>query len=305
MLTRRGLLKLIPVVPFGTWLSRVSAMSPLDRIAAAYPANAVETRTRHYRADCQVSFLGVTVFSRTHVGSANIDVREGAAANHARTIGLTFQAGSLPDRARGLNRLGFIEEFVVEQKDGAIESAYFGFMTSSTEKNMEQAHAALGPGGTEEVPYTAVEGAATQTKSQYELYQMTFPSDWNYSRCTEIVGEVRQTLAKKALKPARAESAAKGLPPRTFLYVVREAMRSKQSQIRSAFLYNGTGFRLDVEKAHDSKKGLMRLNGAIVNAKTGSKVPFRLWFEEGGHLPLRFEYRPRPYLNLVFEHQEA
>ncbi len=222
-------------------------------------------------------------------------------------VALTFQAGSLPDRARGLNRLGFIQEQVRQDEAGSLQSSYFGFITSSPEQSLNQAKAALGPPDKAAVPYTAVEGTATAAKAQYEMYQIDLPSEWNYTHCAEIVGQVREFLAKKTLKPARAETTGQVLSPRTFLFAVREAMRSKQQRIRSAFLYNGQGYRLDVTKSRDTSRGAntFRLTGNIQNTNTGEKTPLRLWFEEGNDLPLRFEYKPRGYLNLSFERLPA
>ncbi|MDZ4798345.1 MAG: hypothetical protein SGI92_09295 [Bryobacteraceae bacterium] len=281
-MTRRTILRLIPTAPA---IALFGSQSPA---------------TAQYRADCQVSFLGVPVFARSNVGSASIEVRETAGS-----IALTFQAGSLPERTRGLNRLGFIQELVT-QKDGGLQSTYFGFITSSPEKNLEQAKAALGPTEGGAVSYMAVEGSASKARSQYDLYQLELPSTWNYSRCTEVVGKVRDFLAKKTLKPARSEASSSVESPRTFLFAVREAMRSSDTKIKSAFLYNGQSFRLDVVKSRDNKPGgAMRLNGNVQNVATGDKTPFRLWFHEGADLPTRFEYRPRGYLNLTFERTSA
>lgn len=281
MLTRRGVLRLLTAAP------------ALNLFASAPPASAL------YRADCQVTFLGVPVFSRSNVGSARIEVHQSA-----DTVALTFHAGSLPERTRGLNRLGFIQELVRQMEDGKLQSSYFGFITSSPEQSLDQAKAALGnPAQGAAVPYMAVEGTANASKAQYELYQIELPSNWNYSRCTEIVGQVRDFLAKKTLKPARAEATSAVESPRTFLFAVREAMRSKQPRFQTAFLYNGKTYRLDVEKSPETKRGpkAQRLNGNIQNAKTGEKTPFKLWFEEGNDLPLRFEYKARTYLSLAFE----
>ena len=40
-----------------------------------------------------------------------------------------------------------------------------------------------------------------------------------------------------------------------------------------------------------------------MNEKTHESTPFRLWFESGSpnFLPLRFEYKPKGYLKLVFD----
>ena len=51
----------------------------------------------------------------------------------------------------------------------------------------------------------------------------------------------------------------------------------------------------------------MMLNGSLRNEKTNETTTFRLWFEKGSanFLPLRFEFKPKPYLRLVFDGENA
>ena len=308
---------MLPAGPFSLLLgSRAWAVSPLERVAAAWPSSGIDTSSRYYRADITITFLGISIFSRSDVGSGTVTVDRGNAAGNVRTVALRLAAGSLPERARGLNRLGYIQELVIERESSIIESAYFGFMTSSPEDSFTDARKALGPDSANAVVYTAVEGSSGKGVSSYRLYQMVLPGTWNYSRCDDVVRRVRDSLTHRQVQPAAAESTPSAQPSRTFLYAVREAMQSTGSRSRIPFVYNGKHYRLDVEKNYDSKTGerlaerrvvtsaanVLRLNGSIQNVGTGSKTPFRLWFAKDSDLPLRFEYRPRNYLNLAFEH---
>lgn len=47
----------------------------------------------------------------------------------------------------------------------------------------------------------------------------------------------------------------------------------------------------------------MRLTGSIRNVKTGFETPFSVWFDGNSVniIPLRFEFKPRSYLKLVFQ----
>jgi hypothetical protein len=51
----------------------------------------------------------------------------------------------------------------------------------------------------------------------------------------------------------------------------------------------------------------MLLSGALRNEKTNEVTNFRLWFEQGSanFLPLRFEFKPKSYLRLVFDMEPA
>src|SRR5215831_11921614 len=57
-------------------------------------------------------------------------------------VGLRFAAGSWPERARGLNRFGVLEETVIE-RGGVREIAFAGLITRSMEKTLEQARHAF------------------------------------------------------------------------------------------------------------------------------------------------------------------
>ncbi|MBC8164841.1 MAG: hypothetical protein H7Y20_03085 [Bryobacteraceae bacterium] len=320
LITRRSLFSLLPSFCLGAFFPALApGASPLDRIAANWPAQFTGPRTRRYRADVIVTFLGIPVFSRASVGSANITVEEGTTQDNAQTVALRFAAGSVPERTKGLNRLGYIQELVVCRNTDVLESAYFGFMTSSPESNYDEDRKALGPDAKDAVAYTAVQGSAVRSKCSYELYQMVLPGTWTFAHCDEVVRHVRASLSRKELKLTRAETSADLQSPRTFLYAVREAIQSGSKRIQTPFLYNGKPFKLDVEKGPDPKtaqhfvskklvasaSSVLRLNGSIQNLQSGDKTPFRVWFEKDSDLPLRFEYRPRGYLNLAFEQYES
>jgi hypothetical protein len=278
-------------------------------IAAQFDTLASDRSVKRYRADATVTFLGIPIFSRAGVGSATIAVERKPGA-----LALLFQAGSLPDRTRGLNRLGYIEETVTERGSDAVESSYFGFITASGEESLEQAKAALGGTGKDAVVYTAVEGSANARTASFDLFQMKLPPSYDFSKCDDVVRRVRESIARKEIAPARRESTS-AETARTFLYALRQAMLSAQPKAAVAFLYNGKRYRLESQVSADRKAGeqfaakkliaspdsIRRLNGTIQNVATRDKTSFRLWFEQGRELPVRFEYKAKSYLNLAFE----
>ena len=74
--------------------------------------------TRTYQATATILVLGLPIFKRKDVGSGCASVEFGCAGSQTVTA-LQFAAGSRPERARGLNRLGLMREAVVEQDGDA------------------------------------------------------------------------------------------------------------------------------------------------------------------------------------------
>src|SRR5215831_6240345 len=60
---------------------------------------------KHYQASATVVICGIPIFTRQNVGAGYASVEIGGSA-----VGLQFAAGSWPERARGLNRFGVLEE---------------------------------------------------------------------------------------------------------------------------------------------------------------------------------------------------
>src|SRR5579862_9050068 len=134
---------------------------PAARLLGARSATSLSKSIRKYTANATVTLLGCPIVSKSGVGSGYILIDE---SDGSTTIELG--AGSHPESARGLNRLGLIQESVVESAPGEVsECSYFAFMTASKEKSLDDARKALnsnsGAGrsgdGTsgETTPYTA------------------------------------------------------------------------------------------------------------------------------------------------------
>jgi hypothetical protein len=103
---------------------------------------------RRYRASATITLLSIPIVSKDDVGSGFILIEEAA-----QKIAIQFGAGSYPESARGLNRLGFVQEVVAEKNRGELaECTYFALMTTSAEKNLEQAQRALDASGASQHP---------------------------------------------------------------------------------------------------------------------------------------------------------
>ena len=134
-ITRRQILALSG----GGLLSKLfGATFEVDRLLGV-DAPGARLEIRKYTASATVMLFSIPLVSRASVGSGYAVTEEAG-----RTISIQFGAGSYPESARGLNRVGFIQEAVVEEKPGVpSECAWLAFMTTSQEKNLDQAKKAL------------------------------------------------------------------------------------------------------------------------------------------------------------------
>ena len=270
---------------------------------------------RWYRADADVTLLGITIFSRGNVGGGFARIAETSAVPDP-SIRLLFVSGSLPERAHGLNRMGYIEESVNLGERGRAE--YLGFMTASGEESLADAKKALhGPAGGE-VVFVASRGQIDQTSAHSTVRHLPLPSSARWTDAPRL----RETVETELARPGVGEGYA-GLShdqhPGTFLYTVLNMVRSPARVTDASFVHNGKLFRLHAVKRPDTRAGAqfaaarlistpsdaIEMAGLIRNAKTGAETAFRVWFDRTSpnSLPLRFEFQPRSYLKLVFEAQ--
>src|SRR5579883_2807687 len=144
--TRRSCLERLFCALGGAGMLRSAALPRLTWDAAlpartnALPSQAAE---RHYRADAQIIILGLPLLHRGGVGGGSAVWRESVLSQGDRLRFLEFTGYSLPERASGLNRVGFIRELARLEDAEPTESIYFGVMTSSPEESAEEARKAI------------------------------------------------------------------------------------------------------------------------------------------------------------------
>lgn len=277
------------------------------------PAQKIQSR-RLYRADAVITVFNIPIFSRAGVGSG-FAVYEELAETESRTISLQFAGGSRPDRAKGLNRLGYIHEVVVEKHHAPSETAYFGFMTSSPEENLEQAKKAL-EASNGMLPYTAVDGVTGPGKIRSSKARFLFPPSYSWANNDSLIKEVRTKFPRESGQPVESALAAHDVPW-TFLYTVAQAAAKPGEKSQWSYVYNGKQYRLRTEKSVDEKMGrkltekglvrkaenVQRLSG-VITGPDNSESTFRIWVEQDGSskLPMRIEFQARSFLRLVFEY---
>lgn len=295
MIRRRELLRCL----FGMVAARRSACPlEVERIVRDHPLPATAVQTGSYRADATVLFLGMTILRRKNVGGGSIHFEE-AQSDTAKRFAITFKAGSLRERAGGLNRLGYIQEVCVESKSTLREAAYFGIMTSSPEESFADAKGALEKESKDGVRYTAIDGVNSAGRARSASHRWIFPPEYDWSRCDAIVSIARERTKSAEPNWRQIEANASGTP-HTFLYIVLRALRDPAKRSEFEYVFGPERFRLTTEKSLETKD-TTRLKGEILNQATGKKTNFNVYFHPGATLPARIEFQPRSYLRLSFE----
>jgi hypothetical protein len=271
---------------FGTLAG--AALAPFGRTAPA-------SCERRYRADAQVLFFGVPLVHRQGVGGASAVWRESDST--VRT--LEFTGYSSPDRAAGLNRMGFLKETA---RPG--ECVYFGLMTASPEESAEQARNALRPAQKEQA-YTAIDGRISSQAIETAIAHFTAPAAVSGEHSQELVERARQALAS-AERVASPDLA--GVPASSFLQALADLLQRPDGN-DGRYIYSGRLYRMRLSRTKDEsatahfREPVIRVAGRVRREAGGKETDFRLWIPEGGArpLPLRIEYQPKSYLRLTFE----
>ena len=288
----------------------------VDRLLDTNAGSAGEVRRRFYVASATFTLFSIPLGTKGSVGSGYTVIEE-AAGPAGKTLAIQFGAGSWPESAHGLNRLGYIQEAVFEDNSGGYrECAYVAFMTTSQEKSLDQAKKALAKESTL-VPYSAAQGCGQSGKFASRVDLLEFPSKFTWRDLPELVKKAREEMAANTAHLAKQTMEATAARPSTFLHVVREALLDPKDRTTGYLFFNSKQFQLQTEKENDLSAGVhfaerqlvsradsvIRLNAMLTERRSGEKTPFRLWYERGAEQmpPLKFEYQAKSFLRLSFE----
>lgn len=265
---------------------------------------------RRYRADAQVLVLGLPLLRREGVGGGSVLWREFETAKATRL--LEFSGFSSPERASGLNRLGFIREIERASENGGSECIYFGLMTASPEESAEEARKALHSAAKKQT-YTAIEGRIAAGETETAIAHFTAPAEVSGERRAELVDRARLALDSAAkvstAGPARGTS-------KSFLQALAGLLMQPDGE-EAHYSYSGRPYRIRLARSVDGKATahfrqrrliagsaeVIRVSGRVLQEAGGKEIGFRLWIPGGRArpLPLRIEYQAKSYLRLVFE----
>lgn len=290
-LSRRGLLGILALP-----MARAGALLDLERFIGERPV----CHTRRYRVHATITLLSVPLFSKDNVGGGCIMVEQSTAGSSG-VSSIQLSSGSWPERLKGFNRFGMAQEAVREESGVAAESAYLSFMTSSAEKNLDQAKRSFAEQANAQ-QISVAHGRARRSGYASALDHLTVPEKSTWADCPRLIGEMRDRLSPLKEAVANPGQTAAYQP---FLHAVRSAMTSGATASESSFVHNAKLYRL---RTRSSKvpEGVLMI-GKIAENGTNQESEFRVWFDphDPTGLPVRFEFRPKSFLHLVFEQDPA
>jgi hypothetical protein len=316
---------------FTTWIERRApgAFDPAPRAALRGLRVA-------YRMDAEILVplvvTSIQLLSRAGVGAATASYRDFRSASGETIRAYEFFTTSLPERARGIDRMGFFREALGVTAQAVDWTAYFGTMTASPERTLAQAERATG--GQRVIAYEVTDGYSCPTELKAGVFDIEV--DRRGTNAEELYETVRPKLGGQTPRYTRSLEGGIGrtLPPVAFLGALQVSLRgaavSRETPQaarapRVAFVHNGTVRYLVVDSlAPDLSRGraaaaqgfaanaalVYRLDFRIVNPGDADGV-FRLWAELPARAdraadalpiaPIAFELTPRSFLRLHFD----
>ena len=267
--------------------------------SAATPPAPVVCRT--YRCDAVILFLGMTLYRRPGVGGGEASLKE-TCDGDARLHTYFFAGGSDPQRAHGMNRLGWIRETVVASGGAPSAADYFGVMTFSPEESFERARKAWDDPGSGRSAFSAVSGRNVAGRSRSAVTHFEYGSGAIWSD-RGLIDHAQSTFRGPVDWRETAWPHSPTQPPPTFLFALATLLKQRQKRTAGRYVYNEQEYTLELDTLPPGKDRLVPIHGKIRNLCTGKESLFRLWLEAGSTsiVPVRIEYQPRAYLRLTFE----
>lgn len=294
-----------------------------------------------YRVDATVLlpllFTAVPIASRDNVGIGSFSVRDLREGSAARVRALEFFAASYPDRARGLNRLGFLREATGMTRNEPVWTAHFGVISANREESREAAEEALdreaglqpysiidgfidAGGAASAVTRLALNGRWTAAGQLYDEIRPLWtgrPPDYErhipnrerrlYSDPLGFLGGLQASLHAIASDRARGENPQERHRYQPYVHnghVFRFEIRGVKADARRGAAYAAAGWVVD-------PGALRRIEYRILDDRGDEIETFQVWVElPAVHrdealadpiVPVAFEFRPRAFLELRAE----
>jgi hypothetical protein len=303
-----------------------------------FPPNVSEQWEVSYRVDATVRlpllFAKIPIVSRERVGVTSFSARDFTPDRRTGLRAYEFYAASFPERARGLNRLGFLREALTVTRGRVTETAQFGVISSEREDTMAKADEVL-DNDAELLPYSVIDSLIRPATASSRVVRLSLAGSWNSAaslhhdvrpmwddeepaetRYLENLGDDRYATPlaflgglQKSLQDVADAVAAGQDPRRTHRY--------------QPYVHNGRLFRFEVrsvdedrDRAEDYGEAgwledpttLRRVEYRLRNARGQEIDRFKLWVElrprrpgnafPPPHLPVAYEYEPGAYLRL-------
>ena len=326
-----------PLAPGVPWFETRAPGAFGDSGGAAFQEWAVA-----FRVDATVRLplliANVPIVSRENVGVTTFAARDFTSDRRTGVRAYEFYAASFPERARGLNRLGFLREAVVVGGSGILETAQFGVISSEREDSMAKIEEVL-DNDAELLPYSVIDTLITEDAADSRVLQLLLSGQWDTA--TGLYDEVRPQWDGE--EPTYTRHLSNDDPstgyetPLAFFSGLQVSMQAvanavaagenpRDTQRYQVYVHNGRPLRFELRKiARDETRAelyarggwlenpdaLRRLEYRLRDARGNEVDRFKLWVElhasspddpfPSPHLPVAYEYEPAGYLRLRAE----
>ena len=276
----------------------------------------------------------IPIASRDNVGVTTFSTRYFITDGGTGERAYEFYAASFPDRARGLNRLGFLREAVVIADTGILETAQFGVISSEREDSMAKVEEVM-DNDAELLPYSVVDTLITTDGADSRVLQLLMAGQWDTAAALHDDVRPRWNTEEPTYTRHLSNEDRTGYDtPLAFFSGLQVSMQAianavaagedpRDTQRYQSYVHNSRPFRFELRKiARDEKRAeeyarggwlenpeaLRRLEYRLRDARGKEVDRFKVWVELRAanpddpfprpHLPVAYEYEPAGYLRL-------
>ena len=284
-----------------------------------------------YQVDATVllPLFSIPFAHRENVGFAMTSVQDFSDREDGQLRTHELFAASYPERARGLNRMGFIREAVRLERDGARWTAHFGALSSNPETSRRQVEL---DSNESLQAYTVMDGFTDRRRSWNRDVRLQIDGSW--SSPLVFYDTLIPIWRTKELEPPNPSypQAAPGYPePLGFLGIVIQSLRVaaldvhrgiEPRKIRHPFTHKGElmylflrGYRVDSRRQRryvedglvESGAVVHRLDYRILDEGGGGVQAFKVWTDlpagredrrSAPIMPVAFAFKAKSFLEL-------
>lgn len=290
--------------------------------------------THEYRVRYQINatvllpLLSIPIAHRDDVGFASAAVQEFESAGAQQVTALELFSASFPERARGLNRTGFIREAVSRSQDAIGWTAHFGALSSNPETSRQE----VALDGDETLQsYTVMDGFTSRSQSSNIDAHLVLDGSWSSApHFYETLMPIWRATKPENRTQSHPHAEVPYMEPLGFLGILQHSLgiaagdvdrRSVPRMIRHPFAHKGelmflvlADHRVDTGRQRRYvSEGLVtaeatvhRLDYRLLNGDNDQVQRFRLWTElpaASGRLrdpffPIEFEFKAKSFLEL-------
>jgi hypothetical protein len=265
-----------------------------------------------YRVDATILLLSVPVLRRNGVGDARVALRQSPETTEngsERRLALEFAAASDPSRARGLDRMGWIREVVLE-KDGAAQLAgVLGIMSDSPEQTAEKARTALRSEASAErlVAIDSSYSGSADRRTRSRVIRFRAPRG-NWTGGEGLPDLARQSFQSSPVSWKEARWPG-DVAPTTFLYALKRCLEAGGPR-STEYIWNQDRYAMHLQREADANVSrefsapVDRVHGELENLTQNLRpLRFQIWIDRESPIPmpLRIEFQPRSFLRLTLE----